>query len=172
MDRDYPHDEVNGAYKEIIRICITGMLATCQSEAALVDEGAWNSSTNLETIFGDEVQTITPATVNGRNAIRLSTTLPLLSQPLAFQHSQRQVLDQEYGPHSQEFVNTLSEEADPPEPLFSHTPVSGGYELSTQPFQFIPEYSTSEGQTFSHSSANRHEELRLSVVQGNQEKVR
>ncbi|OJA09595.1 hypothetical protein AZE42_12422 [Rhizopogon vesiculosus] len=147
------------------------MLATCQSEVASVDEGAWNSSTNLETIFSDEVQTITPATANEGNAISLSTTLSLLSQPLVFQHSQRQVSGQEYGPHSQEFVNTLSEGADPPELLFSDTPVSAGYELGTQPFQFIPEYSTSEGQTLSHSSANRHQELRLSVVQGGQEKI-
>jgi hypothetical protein len=166
------------------------MLATCQSEVTSVDEGTWDSSTNLETIFGDEVQTTTPATINERNAIHLPTTLSMLSQPLAFHHSQPQVLNQEYGHHSQEFVGTLSEGADPSgsplffshflsnayhmarlELLFSHTSISASYELGTQPFQFIPELMP-EGQIFSHSSGNRHQELRLSVVQGGKEKVR
>ncbi|OAX35705.1 hypothetical protein K503DRAFT_773192 [Rhizopogon vinicolor AM-OR11-026] len=119
------------------------ILQSFQSEVASLDEGAWNSSTNLETIFGDEVQTTTPA--------------------------KRQVSDQEYAPHSQEFVSTHMARL---ELLFSHTPVSAGYELGTQQFQFTPEYSTSEGQTFSHSSASRHQELRVPVVQGGQEKVR
>ncbi|OAX35702.1 hypothetical protein K503DRAFT_773189 [Rhizopogon vinicolor AM-OR11-026] len=90
LDRDDCHDEINGELKERICICTTGTLAACQSEAASVDEGAWNSSTNLH------------------------ETLSLLSQPLAFQLSQGQLWDQEYGPRSQDFVNTLSDGVEPP----------------------------------------------------------
>ncbi|OJA20117.1 hypothetical protein AZE42_04108 [Rhizopogon vesiculosus] len=150
-----------------------------------MNEGAWDSSTHLQAIFGDESQT-TPVDFNEINATNLSSaTLSLLSQPLAFQHLQNQLSDQSEG------YNYIPEESvgitgtfnlpqgvdlDPP-PLSPDLPLSDsgsvGYELGTQPFQsFIVEYDTySDGQTSSGSSASRHKELRLSIVQGGQEKV-
>ncbi|OAX32661.1 hypothetical protein K503DRAFT_776442 [Rhizopogon vinicolor AM-OR11-026] len=146
-----------------------------------MDEGAWDSSTHLRAIFGDESQT-TPIDFNEINATNLSsTTLSLLSQPLAFRHLQNQLSDQSEGYVPEESVGitgtfNLPQGADPdPPPLSPDLPLSDsgsvGYELgtqATQPFQsFIVEYGTYS----SGSSASRHQELRLPIVQGGQDKV-
>ncbi|OJA17871.1 hypothetical protein AZE42_11637 [Rhizopogon vesiculosus] len=149
LNQHYHHDGVNNTYKEIIRICITEMLASCQSEASTVDEGICHSSADLQEMF-------------------------------EFEHLQGQLSDQEYGPLFQESVNTLQEGEDPPfrqlapGPLLSHLSGSVSYDPGTQPSQsFVPEMGTRpEGRVFFGSSVSRHQQLRLPVVQGGQEKVR
>ncbi|KAJ8581052.1 hypothetical protein M405DRAFT_643389 [Rhizopogon salebrosus TDB-379] len=56
LDRHYYHDGVNSAYKEIIRVCITAMLTSCQSEAAMMDENTRNSSTDIQGILGESLR--------------------------------------------------------------------------------------------------------------------
>jgi hypothetical protein len=102
LDRHYHHHGVNSAYKEIIRVCITEMLASCQSEAAMMDENTRDSSTDLQVILGESLR---PSyQYNELNAVR----------PPAFQHLEGQLSNQAYDPLSQESVNTLPEWADLP----------------------------------------------------------
>jgi hypothetical protein len=189
LDQHYHHDRVNDAYKEIIRTCITGMLANSQSRATAVDEGTWDNSSD-QAIFGEGLR---PShQYNELNAVH----------PLALQHLQSQVSIQAYDPLSPEPADTLREGADfhfrqlspgllfvtlvpclknayPIRTLdlpFSHIsgPVPVDYELDAKPFQsFVPEMGTcSEEQTLSCSSASRHQQLRLPVVRAGQKKVR
>ncbi|OAX33756.1 hypothetical protein K503DRAFT_804127 [Rhizopogon vinicolor AM-OR11-026] len=111
LDRHYHHDGVNGVYKEIIRNCIAGMLASCQPEASR---------------YGDELHSIA---LNELNAVHLSSTTLSLSHTLAFQQPQCQLLDQDYEPLPEASATTLRE-ADrqlSPDLLLSHTsnPVNG-----------------------------------------------
>jgi hypothetical protein len=53
LDQHYHHDMVNSAYEEIIRFCITMMLANCQLEVTTEDEHIWDNSTDLQGIFGE-----------------------------------------------------------------------------------------------------------------------
>ncbi|KAJ8579608.1 hypothetical protein M405DRAFT_886430 [Rhizopogon salebrosus TDB-379] len=119
------------------------------TEATTVDEGTWDSNTDLQEF-------------------------------VAFQHSQleSQLSDQAYEPGFQESASALTEGSDPfrqhpPDLSLSHTSSSASYELGTQPFQTsVLEMGTySEAQTLP-SSAGRHQQLRLPVVQASQEKVR
>jgi hypothetical protein len=104
LDRHYHHHGVNSAYKEIIRVCITEMLASCQSEATMMNEDTryTSSSTDLQGILGGILR---PShQYNELNAVC----------PPAFQNLQGQLSDKAYGSLSQEFVNTLSEWVDLP----------------------------------------------------------
>jgi len=105
LDRQCHHDGVNSAYKEIIRICIVGMLANYQSEASG---------------YSDEPQTITPIGLDELNAVHRSSATLSLPQPLAFQHlqCQCQLSDQDYRRLSQASITTMPEA----EPLFRQLP--------------------------------------------------
>ncbi|OAX35703.1 hypothetical protein K503DRAFT_350413 [Rhizopogon vinicolor AM-OR11-026] len=78
------------------------MLASCQSEASTVDKGMCDSSADLQAMFGETLRTS-----------YWSNELSVV-HPLAFEHLQGQLSDQEYEPLSQESVNTLQEREDPP----------------------------------------------------------
>jgi hypothetical protein len=115
----------NSAYKEIARICVEGMLVSCQSEDATVVDGACDSITHLQPIFGDEPQTIAPIVLNELHAAHpSSTTLSTLSQQLAFQQLQGQFLDQEYDALSKKSVGAPSTLPKGLDPLFG--PLSPG----------------------------------------------
>jgi hypothetical protein len=115
----------NSAYKEIIRICVEGMLVSCLSEAATVVDGACDSITHLQPIFDDEPQTIAPIVPNELHAAHpSSTTLPTLSQQLGFQQLQGQLLDREYDALSKKSVGAPSALPKGVDPLFS--PLSPG----------------------------------------------
>jgi hypothetical protein len=115
----------NSAYKEIIRICVEGMLVSCQSEAATVLDGTCDSITHLQPIFGDEPQTIAPIVLNKLHAAHpSSTTCSTLSQQLAFQQLQGQFLDQECDALSKKSVGAPSTLPKGVDPLFS--PLSPG----------------------------------------------
>jgi hypothetical protein len=102
LDQRYYHDGVNSAYKDIIRVCITEMLASCQSEATMMNEDTRDSSTDLRGILGESLR---PShQYSELNAVH----------PPAFQHLQGQFSDQAYDTLFQESVNTLSEQADLP----------------------------------------------------------
>jgi hypothetical protein len=121
LDRHYH----NSAYKEIIRICVEGMLVSCQSEATTAVDGACDNITRLQPIFGDEPQTIAPIILNEPNATHpSSTTLPTLSQQPVFQQLQGQFLDQEYDALSKKSVGAPSTLPKGVDPLFS--PLSPG----------------------------------------------
>ncbi|KAG0708563.1 hypothetical protein DFH29DRAFT_993985 [Suillus ampliporus] len=175
-------DRLNSAYKEIldIRIRITEILTSCQSEVVTGNVGAWDSSIDLQAFFGDEPQTITPIALNKLDAISLLPLPPdlsLLSQPLPFQHLQGQLSDQEYGPPSQErteITNALSEGVDLPTGQLSQDLLPSDcadYELGTHPFQkfILP---CTEGQTLSDPSTSRQQQLYLPVVRDSEEKVK
>jgi hypothetical protein len=112
-------DKLDSTYKETleIRTHIAEILANSQSEDAMGDVGAWDSS--VDQIFGDEPPTIAPVALNELDANSLLSTPPnpsLLSQPLAFQHSHDQSLAHEYGFLSQPSVgvdSTLPDGTDP-----------------------------------------------------------
>jgi hypothetical protein len=92
-----------------IRTHIAEILANSQSEDAMGDVGAWDSS--VDQIFGDEPPTTAPVALNELGANSLLSTPPnpsLLSQPLAFQHSHDQSLAHEYGFLSQPSVGVDS----------------------------------------------------------------
>jgi len=190
------HDRLNSAYKEIleIRIRITEILASCQSEVAMGSEDAWDSTAHLQVILGDEPHTVAPVVFNERDVISVSSSPldhSLFPQSLAF-HGQ--LSDQDYGPFSRgsdEVTSILPEGADPPvDQLFqgklaiftacfeslpcADTVISVSHDELEQPFQsFVPQQDTCpEGQTLTGSSARRHQQLRLPIVQGGQEKVK
>ncbi|KAG2363079.1 hypothetical protein BDR07DRAFT_1405180 [Suillus spraguei] len=88
---DRLNDKIMSVGKEIqeIRTCITELLSSVQSEAAVMDSGTIDGTTYLQTIFDDEPNT------------RLAT-LSGLPQP-----------DQEYGPlESVEVIESLPEDTD------------------------------------------------------------
>jgi hypothetical protein len=82
---------LNSAHKEIIRICLAEILASCQSEVTLWNEGLWmHSNTDIQ------AKPQTPAALN--ETIYLSSTaFPVMPQPSEHQHLQCQLQDQEYG---------------------------------------------------------------------------
>ncbi|KAJ8585808.1 hypothetical protein M405DRAFT_844294 [Rhizopogon salebrosus TDB-379] len=150
VDQDRHHGRVYNAYKEIVRTCIRGMLANCRSVAPMADEDIRDSNTDLQEI-------------------------------MAFKHSQSQLSDPAYEPRFQGSANALTEGSGPfrqhpPDLSFSHTSESSSasYELDTQPFEIsVLEMGTySEAQTLPGSSAGRHQQLLLPVVQAGQEKLR
>ncbi|KAJ8581055.1 hypothetical protein M405DRAFT_833146 [Rhizopogon salebrosus TDB-379] len=97
----------NSAYKEIIRICVEGMLVSCHI-------------THLQPIFGDEPHTIAPIVLNELHAAHpSSTTCSTLSQQLAFQQLQGQFLDQECDALSKKSVGAPSTLPKGVDPLFS-----------------------------------------------------
>lgn len=180
LDQHCHNDGVNSTYKEIIRICIVGMLANYQSEASG---------------YSDEPQTIAPNGLDELNAVHRSSATISLPQSLAFQHLQRQLLGQDYRRLSQASVTNMPEA----EPLFRQLPPgvlylflacfpSNAYHMqrldqllfhTSGPFSYEPDTKSSqpfvpenEAQTFSDSFDSRHQQLRLPVMQGGQEKVR
>jgi hypothetical protein len=55
IDQDRHHDRVYNAYKEIVRTCIRGMLANCQSVAPMADEDTRDSNIDLQEIMGENL---------------------------------------------------------------------------------------------------------------------
>jgi hypothetical protein len=106
---------LNSAYKGIIRICLAEILASCQPEVALWNEGPWTpSNTDIQ------AKPQTPAAFN--ETIHLSSTdFPLMPQPSNHQHLQCQLPDQKYGLLSRE-----------PARITSILP--GGANIFSQPF--------------------------------------
>jgi len=92
LDQHYHDESVNTAYKEIIRICITEMLANYRSETTSVEEHAWDSSAGVQEISGKSLRPLCES--NEFNARRL----------LAFQH----LLSDDAHPFlPQEYVDTF-----------------------------------------------------------------
>ncbi|KAJ8584381.1 hypothetical protein M405DRAFT_826937 [Rhizopogon salebrosus TDB-379] len=144
LDRYYHHGGVNSAYKEIIRVCITEMLASCQSEATMMNEDTRYSSTDLQGI--------------------------LAFQNLQGQLSDKAYgsLSQEFVNTLPEWADLPFRQPSPELSIY-HASRS----ISTQPFSFVPEMGTSsEAQALSGPSAGRHQRLCLPIVQGGEEKVR
>jgi hypothetical protein len=56
IDQDRHHDRAYNAYKEIVRTCIRGMLANCQSVAPMADKDTRDSNTDLQEIMGENLR--------------------------------------------------------------------------------------------------------------------
>ncbi|KAG0701425.1 hypothetical protein DFH29DRAFT_927224 [Suillus ampliporus] len=102
------NDSMVGIYREIleIRIRITELVASCQSEVAVGNSGAWDDTVDLQAIINDGPQTIVP-------------------ESLAFYDH---LLDPEYPLESVGISGTLPEGADPLiDPLLCDTSGHGTY---------------------------------------------
>ncbi|KAG1778298.1 hypothetical protein EV702DRAFT_1095450 [Suillus placidus] len=170
---DRVHDRLDCVYKEIleIRIRITELLATYQSEITMADEGALNSSIDLQAIVDDKPQIIVPLALDELNASSPSLTPPelsVLAEPLAFRG---QLSDLEYGPLG--FTSTLPEGVGRVQPdlLLSGTSGVASYGLGIP--GFLPQYDKYfNGKTLSESSARHDQQPCLPIAQGSQDKVK
>jgi hypothetical protein len=112
LDRHDHHDRLNTAIEGITRMCLAEILANCQPEAAMWNEGPWKyGNIDLQVVSGIKPQT--PVALNHVP----STNFTPMSQSSTFQHLQGQLPGQEYGLLSQESVRVTSilpEGTDPP----------------------------------------------------------
>ncbi|KAJ8580129.1 hypothetical protein M405DRAFT_834856 [Rhizopogon salebrosus TDB-379] len=113
LDRPYHHDGVNSAYKDIIRVCITEMLASCQSEATMMNEDTRDSSTDLRGILAFQH-------LQGQSSDQAYDAL--------FQESVNTLSERADLPFRQP----------PPDLSISHA----SHFVATQPFLFVPEIGT------------------------------
>ncbi|KAG1737852.1 uncharacterized protein EDB91DRAFT_471420 [Suillus paluster] len=179
-------ERLNSAYQEIqyIRTRIAEILASRQSEDAR-NVGAWDSSLNLQAVFGDERHAIAPVALNECDVLPVLSTAPNLSvatHPFRLLQGQRST-DQKYGPLSQESVgstSTLPGTVDhsiaqiSPDPLLSGNSGSVNYQLGAQSFHnFVSQDDTCpKWQTLSGQSTRRYQQLCFPVVQDGEEKAK
>ncbi|KAG2348203.1 hypothetical protein BDR05DRAFT_956732 [Suillus weaverae] len=158
-----------------IRIRITELLVTYQSEITVADECTLDSSVDFQAIVDDKPQIIVPLALDEFDAGSPSLTPPklsILTEPLAFRS---QLPDPEYGPLG--FTSTLPEGVGLPiGKLSQDLSLSGtsdviGYGLGIP--GFLPQYDTYfDGKTLPESSARHDQQPRLPIAQGSQDKVK
>jgi hypothetical protein len=187
LDRHDHRGRLNTAIEGITRMCLAEILANCQPEAAMWNEGPWKyGNIDLQAISGIKPQTVALNHVP-------STNFTPMSQSSTLQRLQGQLPGQEYGLLSQESVGVTSILGiDPPLNQFlpgrvsyiHHPSLAYHVRLDFSLFdtsepdaqQFpssAPPHGTGfEGQTSSDPSTSGYQERHVPVVQGGQERVK